>query len=256
MPRKAAYGSKNMNSRVASMSKARQAHRSKALASRRTSASRILSSHYRKGEAKMVDTVVTHGSGFGYTLNQTASITPMNLIQEGSSFYNRIGRRIEMKSLHLHGNIIQTGAGTTVNDYARVMVVYDRQPNGAVPTFATILANYDQAGTATSTALSDLNPDERERFLILADERLVLPPVTAATGGVLATDSAQKTLTNINRFIKLRGLATHFKASSSPSVIGDIATGSLLLITVGEAYASGSEGWEAQLSWRLRYDDK
>lgn len=217
---------------------------------------RILASSARRGETKTVDTTVTHGSGTGYTLNQTAQITPMNLVQEGSSFYNRIGRRIEMKSLHLHGNIIQTGVGTTVSDYARVLVVYDRQANGATPSFSTIMANYDQAGTSTSTGLSDLNPDEKERFAILADERLVLPAVTAATGLGAPTDSAQRTCFNINRFIKLRGLTTHYKASSSPSVIGDVATGSLLLVTIGTAYASGSEGWEAQLSWRLRYDDK
>jgi len=59
---------------------------------------------------------------------------------------------------------------------------------------------------------------------------------------------------NIDRFIKLKGLETHYKASSQPAVIGDQASGALYLITYGNASA-GTNGYILNFSTRLRYHD-
>jgi len=203
-------------------------------------------------EVKLVDNVNASG-GISLSLNSTANIQCINLIQSGSGFFNRVGRRIEMQSLHVTGEVNQTTTATTYNDYARILVIYDRQTNGALPSYATIMAAYDQSGTASTTYLSGVNPDERERFLVLMDQRLVLPACPGGSGVTGATDGPAVTF-NINRFLKLRNLTTHYKADSSPSVIGDIATGSLYIIGVGRA-ASGSEGWQCNLNIRLRYKD-
>lgn len=223
------------------------------LASRGGRVNRILQAArpYGSAETKVVDTV--NGSGnITLSLNTTPNLDAMNLIQSGSAFYQRVGRRVEMQSLHLFGFLNQTG--TAANEgFARILVIYDRQTNGALPSYATIMANYDQSGTSTSTVYSGLNPDERERFVILADFKITTPYVTAATFVPGSTDGPSGTY-KIDRFIKLRGLQTHYKADSVPAVIGDVATGSLLLVGVGDK-ASGSEGWNAILSWRIRYSD-
>jgi len=203
-------------------------------------------------EVKLVDNV-NAAAGISLTLNSTAQITPVNLIQSGSGFFNRVGRRIEMQSIHVTGEVNQTETATLYNDYARILLIYDRQTNGALPSFATILASYDQSGTASTSYLSGLNPDERERFLILMDQRLVLPSCPGGTGVTGATDGPAVTF-NINRFVKMRNLTTHYKADSSPAVIGDIATGSVYLIGIGRA-TSGAEGWQANLNVRIRYKD-
>lgn len=227
----------------------RRAFRS-AYTSAGTRYSRILSSiPPRMAEVKSVDLALTQ-----YLINSTGVVTPLNLIQVGSTFCNRIGRRIEMKSLYMTGFMKQTAFGTTFSDYARIMVIYDRQTNGATPTVATILANYDQTTAATTNSSSGINPDQRERFVILCDERRTMPPVDALANGTSGPFDGNKDILDVKRFIKLGGLATHYQADSSPSVVGDISTGGLFLLTIG-SFANGAQPFNAQLNFRLRYSD-
>jgi hypothetical protein len=210
---------------------------------------RVLSSANPRPELKTVDGLNGSGQANTVNLNTTGYVQGINFISSGSAFYNRVGRKIEMKSIHLVGVITQTGNATTVNDYCRVCIVYDRQTNGAAPSFSDIFSNYDQAGAITSGPFCGVNPDERERYLVLMDERLALP----ATGGTGGTDGLMTTY-NINRYIKLRNLETHFKADSSPANIGDIATGAMYITGIG-SLASGSQGYKFVGTWRIRYSD-
>lgn len=214
---------------------------------------RILSAISSRPELKSVDNFNTAGPAVSLTLNTTAQITALNLISAGSSFFNRVGRRIEMKSLHVSGVVSQTTTATVHDDYGRILVIYDRQTNGALPTISNILASYDQSGASTTSVFSNINPDERERYLVLADIRLALPACPSGTGVTSASDGVTTTF-NINRFIKLRNLLTHYKADSAPAVIGDVATGGLYIIGYG-GLASGTEGWQATVECRLRYKD-
>jgi len=211
-----------------------------------------MSGSSNRPEIKLVDGLAATPGPNTLALNTTGTIQPVNLIASGSGFNNRIGRKIEMQSLHLHGFINQTGVASTSTDYTRICVVYDRQTNGAVPLLSDIFTNYSQSSGTSSSVMSDLNPDERERFVILADFRLVLPATTVG-GTTGAADGLQATF-NVNRFIKLNGASTIYKGDTSPSVIGDIATGALYIITMG-SFAPASEGYKAILSWRLRYKD-
>lgn len=190
-----------------------------------------------------------------YTLNTTALITPINLVRAGSSYFNRIGRRIEMKSCHLKFMLRpkQTIAST---DYGRVMLVYDSQTNGAAPAISDVIQDTDQAGTNATSAFSATNLNNRDRFKVLADFRLPLPSITVTAGvqtNIGIIDPIEP-MVDLERFVKLRGLPTLYKADSSPAVIGDIATGGLYLITYGGT-AAASEGWEIVGTIRLRYKD-
>jgi len=206
---------------------------------------------YAKGEIKSLDVPSST-----YTLNSTAQITALNLIRAGTSFFNRIGRKINMKSLHvkLQLNPIRTVAAT---DYCRVMIVYDSQTNGSNPAIADIIQDTDQAGTNTTNAVSSANLNNRDRFRILCDWRLCLPSVTL-TGGVqtnLGIQDVNESIVDLERFIPMKRLVTQFKADSSPAVIGDIATGGIFLVTLG-GVASGFEGWQVVGSTSLRYLDQ
>jgi len=212
-------------------------------------------------EVKAVDTVVANGGNNGSlfvsAINTTAVVTPINLIQAGSTFCNRIGRRVNLRSLFFTAWLQNLNTVNASFDYARVIVVYDRQTNGATPAIADILQNTDQATANTTTSLSNLNLNNRERFVILMDERMTLPPValtTAAGTPVPFSPDTSKNVFQIRRYINLKGLPTHFKADSSPAVIGDISTGGLFLVTFG-TIAAASESYACRASWRLRYDD-
>lgn len=192
-----------------------------------------------------------------YNVTSTAVITPLNLVQTGSTFCNRIGRRIEMKSIRVNGQLdfITTNTQTTYS-YARIMIVYDRQTNGAIPSIADILQSTNQSTTNSTNSLSGLNLNNRDRFVVVRDQRITLPPVTFATGVATfqsQTDAVEPTF-NIDMYSKLKGLLTQYKADSNPAVIGDISSGGLYLVTFGQL-ALGLTGYQATLECRLRFLD-
>lgn len=203
------------------------------------------------GEIRSLDIAKT-----AYGMSSTAVVTCLNLIRVGSSFFNRLGRKIEMKSLHLKARVTPIRT-IDAEDYARVIVVYDAQTNGANPAVTDVIQDTDQAGTNTTTAFSSANLNNRERFKILADWRLVLPSHTN-TAGVITNigmiDPVEPSF-DIERYIKLKGLVTMFKADTAPAVVGDIATGGLFLITMG-VNTAGTEGYELSCATRLRWYDK
>lgn len=187
-------------------------------------------------------------------LSTTATFQLLNGIQEGSSFFNRVGRKVMMKSFRLTGSIIPDGLGAGNAHYIRIMVVYDRQPNGTFPAIADLLQNVDNAGAATTTSLSGMNMNNAERFLMLADLRIDIPQDSGTTDNQFASIIDYKGEFNIDRYIKLRNLETHFKASSNPAVVADQSTGSLFLCTFGNVAAASAE-YDLQWTGRLRYHD-
>jgi len=192
---------------------------------------------------------------FNVNLNTTAQFTCLNLIRTGSTFCNRVGRKIEMKSLRIAGNLFPLRTNQ-VADYVRIMVIYDRQANGAAPAIADLIQTVDQAAANTTSAFSGVNLNNRDRFIVLRDTRIV-PSTNTVTAGAITTAGPidpLTPLTNIDMFIKLPSLITQYKADSSPAVIGDIASGALWLVSFG-TIASGSEGWSSLLESRLRYVD-
>lgn len=209
------------------------------------------------GEVKALDLPVQSTQG----LNATGSVISLNLIRAGSSFFNRIGRRIELKNITFSAQIqpLRSSALGT-SEYVRVLIIYDRQTNGAVPTIADVLQTTDQAGANTTTSMSGINLNNRDRFRIFIDERITLPNVTVPAGGPVVTVGGNvgvdplKTTYNIKRFAKLDRELTQYKADSAPAVIGDIATGGLFLVMIG-SIAAGQEAYALTYESRVRFND-
>lgn len=177
----------------------------------------------------------------------------LNGIAAGTGFFNRIGARAEMRNLHVRGTI--ANFATAANDsFGRVLIVYDRQPTGTLPVIADILQSRDQAGTASTSGVSEINLDNRDRFTILRDMEWFLPPCTN-TAGVLTNGPNFPGTDNpfdVNMFIKLRGLGVHFKSTAAPTTIANIATGALYACFV----ATLDSVYVANVGFRLRFDDK
>lgn len=201
-------------------------------------------------ETKAVDLLVNNSA-----LNATGTVTALNLMSAGTSFFNRIGRRVELKNLTFSGQIVPLRT-VAAQEYARIVVFYDRQTNGAAPAVGDVLLTVNQSGTATTTSLSGINLNNRDRFRIFIDERITLPSQTVTAGQVTTPGWVDpvKTTFNIKRFVKLDREVTQFKADSTPGVVGDISTGGLFCLTLSDA-AAGSEGFQFQFESRLRYND-
>jgi len=220
---------------------------------------------HQGGEIKSLDvinsTTTTTNSAAAWPLNATAKVNCINLITIGSSQWNRIGRKVSLKSFRIRGFLNPTGnnsAGSSGGPiYSRMILLYDKQPNGALPVLADILLDQVSLAADSSSTLvtSGINMNNRDRFEILMDQQFVVPPCNTSTGAVvLGGLTATADLMHFDRFINLKGRETHYKADSSPAVIGDVATGSLVMITFGNCTAA-TEPYQLLASIRLRYSD-
>jgi len=211
-------------------------------------------------EVKSVDFPIAGSSPYTVPISTTPTFALLNGVQEGASFYNRIGRKVMMRSLHLTGFVapITPALGVGAPEYLRIMVVYDRQPgyNTAGPGFpaiADLLLNYDNAGATTTNSLSFLNMNNSERFIMLRDIRISIPD---NGGGDASNQIIDYTINrvNINEFIRLNNLETHYKSTTNPAAIGDLSTGALYLVTYGNQLVAAAE-YQVFAQARLRFHD-
>lgn len=164
-------------------------------------------------ERKVVDTA----SAF-YACDTTGSVTLVNGMAQGSDFTNRIGRKYTNVAVQLEGFLGQqtSNVGTTK---CRIMLIYDAQPNGALPVITDVLT--------ASTSNSFMNLNNRDRFKVLCDENYTLSAIDTVTG-LAGSPTAQ----NISIYKKIN-LETI--CDGTTAAIGDVQTGSIFLLTIGSS---------------------
>jgi len=166
----------------------------------------------------------------------------------GAELYQRVGRKTYMKSVHIRGFLKNLTTG--VQDQLRIIVFYDSQANAAMPTIAALLQDSNPA--AGTSAESEINLVNRERFKILRDFQIVVPAVTN-TAGVLTNldypDSSGKL--SIDMFIKLKGLETIYNGVNG-GTIADVTSGSLVIVAFSDLTTNA---WDLAFTSRLRYYD-
>lgn len=218
---------------------------------KKTTAKRAKTGDYQKGrefryhpkqELKAFDTAYAIT-----TIPLAGSVTVLNVQVQGTELYQRIARKTYMKSVHIRGFF--TVNATSVQDAARLLVVYDANPAGAAPAMGDIIRDMN-AGAALN-AMSEINLNNRQRFKILRDHQILLPAVTY-TAGVLTNLAYPQTdnQLNVSMFIKL-GLETVYNAVNI-GTIADINTGALFLCLISE---NNDSKWQFNWQSRLRYYD-
>jgi len=212
------------------------------------------------GEIKSLDfcsPTITATTLAPFTLNNTPQIVVINPITIGSSMWNRIGRKISMKSIHLTGSFDPiVGNGTDITTSCRLMLVYDKQTNGALPSYDDMFRDQYNGPTDTNSSgannfLAGINLNNRDRFEVIFDKRFILPPINLGEPGIV---TCTPDLAAFSYFANLKNREVHFKADSSTGVIGDISTGGLYIVTVADA-TNGNQSWGLWLKGRLRYSD-
>lgn len=176
----------------------------------------------------------------------------LNAVVNGAEIYQRTGRKIYMKSIHLKGAIYPTnGTPSTSMGALRLIVFFDAQPNAAAPTIATLLKDANAA--AGTSQFSELNLDNRERFTILREKIFVMGQSTTVTniGQAVAQDGTQ--CLHLNEFIKLKRIEALFNATNG-GTIADVTSGAIFIVALSDSVmADGS--WFLSYSSRLRYYD-
>lgn len=188
-------------------------------------------------------------------------IQALNVINDGSGYWQRIGNKINLSTLEVDAYLFPKGNNTD-NDMWRILVVYDRQTNGALPSITDILQDRDASGAIITEATSRPNSDNRDRFIILRDDKLYVGGGTNSNAtshaAACSTTTAGDTAYLRKMFIPLKNLPSQYKASTLS--IGDITSGGLYFIAYSTCYTaltnSATTGWRCEAKFRLRYWDK
>lgn len=200
-------------------------------------------SHGGRVEKKTID---LGSSIFACSVAGTFSL--LNGTVPGTQSYQRVGRKINMTSIQLRGYIGATAfaAPVTSDTEVRIMLVYDKQANTAGFAITDLLKSQLNAGTTSSLCNDMLNLDNRDRFTILKDMTVAL---AYQNSGAANSTQGSVTVVDVNCYLKCN-LETIYN-SGTAGTIGDIQTGSLYLVTIGDV-----ANYSYYCSTRVRYTDE
>lgn len=179
-----------------------------------------------KPEKKNYDAAGSTGNVAGG--NAWSEIDHVNPIPTGTSGSERIGRKIQMKSVQLRW----ISSTTSNNAPVRIAIIYDKNPSGSLPIVSDIW------GADNFNALSVLA--NSERFIMLADE-----VHNASFGGSLSGGTQQA--------------GTIFRKINLPSMWSGTTSGAITSQTEGAVYIMSSTlgpvGAGIGYYCRIRYTD-
>lgn len=180
----------------------------------------------RPRELKGLDTDL---SAIGTVQSSTTGnddIVVVNLIQQGTGSFNRVGRKVFPQSIRLTAffRLIQA-TNTNTSTYLKWALVLDRQSSGAaLPNYDAIFAGTAQDGTETSTLFVPIRFDNTDRFRVIKEGKYGLGQGAAFTTGLGGDQVA------IDEYINLKGIETVYNATASPMTIAEISSGALYFV--------------------------
>lgn len=184
-------------------------------------------------EQKVIDTAQA-----SYSMDSSGTVVLLNGVATGTDFTNRIGRRVTISSIQIRGIIRPTDLGTNPQ-CVRLMLVYDTQPNGALPAVGEVVQNLN--GTTM------LNLNNRDRFKVIMDKQYAIGGISDTATQAYAMSP---TVFNVKMYKKCNYDVIF---DGTTNAISDIQSGSIFLLTLGsEAAATGAT---LQASIRLRFKD-
>lgn len=141
---------------------------------------------------------------------------------------NRIGRSIKLVSLTMNTTLVAT------TDYAafRLLVVYDKQPNGAAPAITDILVS--------DSIQSPMNLSNSKRFKVIMDVRDIC--------------GANTNIINRSDYRKMPYLNTEYNTGNT-GTITDITSGALWALAYYTDQAGATSAPNGQILFRVRYID-
>lgn len=217
------------------------------------------SSRSSTAELKCLDvpTTILPGAAGALTIGTNALL--LNGTINGAAFSQRIGARLKMRSIQLQILFTEnpsTLTATTVQ-FLRLMLVYDSATNGALMGFNDLLQQTDFNNVDTNNFDSFYNMNNRDRFLVLWDKRVLFNRRVVANpvGAVAAGQDVNLTTAPsavYKKYVKLRNLETVYKNPSVATVAG-IATGALVFLAISNLGVVGFVN--VQVTARMRFYD-
>lgn len=215
-----------------------------AIAKRRYAPARIrivpsINRTQKLGELKGVDTDIDSASIPSNT-NSNANIIGINLINQGSGSFNRVGRKVYPKSVRCTGEVhfVMSPDATTKslqNSMIRCVLVWDKQPNTAtLPQFQDVLGQTNALGVETSDIWNAVRYDNMARFKILKE--WIVRAELGASSSLAGTVNGTTVVCHFDEFYNFKKSTKYETTYAStqtdptPPTYTDIATGGLFLI--------------------------
>lgn len=191
-----------------------------------------------------------------FTNVASTSAVLMNTIASGNTEFTRVGDRVRIMSVQVHGFISTiaqpTNATTYANDFLRIIFFYDRQPNGNLTTFGDVVQNNS---TGATTADGPPNFPQRGRYKILRDFQIPVPNITLGPVAAPIIEQCGCIPTskefNLKFYKNCKGkLETMYTGING--TIGSITAGALLMVY--QCFQPGSP-WQIQFTHSTEYMD-
>jgi len=170
----------------------------------------------------------------------TGSVLLLNGMAQGTTASTRIGRQIQMKSVHVNVQFAAEADLGAPGAHVHWALVYDMQTNAATPAYTDI---YDAVLPTAARNVSN-----EKRFRVLAQGHCIITgrkPVAAEEIG-----EGQKQY--VDKFLKIP-LVTQYNAGVAGTV-GDIQTGGLFFVFCSDI-AAGTGDVDTVGTIRVRYTD-
>ncbi len=177
---------------------------------------------------------------FSMTTTGAVASADLFLITQGSTANQRIGRKILITDLYFRGHLFLPGQSTSTHDTGRIIILLDKQANGANPVQADILVG---------TNWKDFrNLDTSHRFKVLATRTYNFAPTGITTN--FDANTRLVTFNSYNMFIALNNLNIPIMYDASTGALGDLVSNNIVIYT-------HSEKGLVDMSWkkRVRYRD-
>lgn len=165
---------------------------------------------------------------------------------------NRVGRKCTIKSIQLRGMVYIEAAlnittVTAVNaQWGLWFLIWDMQPNGAVPAIADIF-------NVPGSNLSMINLNNRDRFKILKRDMITMDPFVNNAAATLSVAGFNNTTQYIDCYLRVN-LETIFN-STNGGTIADISSGALHFVHFGSLPSGANADMAIQWTSRVRFDD-
>lgn len=177
--------------------------------------------------------------------NNVGPVTSVCNIPAGTGPNTMIGRRAVIKAVQLsysiNAQLSASGLLASNPPVIRVMLVYDKFPQGAVPFLTDILV--------TNTPESPMNLTNSNRFIVLHDERHPMGVWAENAGGTAAVSAGP-----LSAFGKMyKKVALPFRGPSSAGIVG-IEEGAIYFYAIS-SYPDATDQYLVQAFFRCRFDD-
>ena len=209
-----------------------------------------------RAEKKVCD-VTTAVIPFGGTsTNKRTDVVLLNGIQQGTAYNQRVGGQVTWKSIFLKFRAhLEHQTNDAIELYRapiRVMVVYDRSPNGVVPLITDII--HDPVTPAALGANSDIfsfNLANRQRFVVIWDKTKILGPFVRSNTPQIVWAMQEELV--LQKYKKLNIKSTYGDAGATHT---SLKSGAFWLV-VSTNYGATTESTQIKVIYnsRMRFTD-